>query len=246
MNCLQTFVLMLSVLWLSADAESSNIKNIKLKRTLLGHGFHRDLITRLTLPPGITASLSKPQCTLLLIETLPSGVYADPYQLNSLKLFGGSQVLFDSPVNVENAEFLSRSHELYIFVNVSDHFTKDSTNHTEIDVSFPIHARYHKPSPDKTHAIVTILHPSLYSNCSESDVTSSITAPCDLSNTSICDWVPLTYLSTSAPLTLYVPVGQESHKPIVILVTLLVSITVSALLVKVMWISQTAKHDKHS
>ncbi|KAH9519795.1 hypothetical protein Btru_070933 [Bulinus truncatus] len=228
------------------DAASANI-NVELKRSLLGHGFHRDLVTTIVISPNVRKSHSMPQCCILMVESLPPGVYADPYQLNSLKPFGGPQVVFDRPVNIEAAEFMSSSHELYIYLNVSEHSMETSSGNTVINVSYPIHARYHRPSKDidVTHVTVTLLHPTFYSNCSQSDQVSHITAPCDVSNTTFCHWMPLTYLSSSAPLTLQVPVGQESHKPLVIVVTLLVSITVSALLVKAMWTFRIRKHDKH-
>ncbi|CAL1528821.1 unnamed protein product [Lymnaea stagnalis] len=222
--------------------------NLHMDRSLIGQGFHRDLNTYIVLDKDLRGLYTSPECSLLLIETLPAGVYADPFQLSSMVPFGGPKIRLDGAVNIEAAEFMSKSHELYIFVNVNLYAVDTMTEQTVINISFPIHARYHKPSsdPNVSHSTVTIFHPSLYSNCSKSDAGSFLSAPCDVSSNLLCRWEQLSYICSAAPLELMIPVGMARDKPIVILVTLLVTATICSLLIKFIWESDSQTCKKHS
>ena len=54
-----------------------------VNRSLVGQGFHRELVTEVavTLSSDVTPS----RCTLLLLERLPSSLYVDTYQLDQLE-----------------------------------------------------------------------------------------------------------------------------------------------------------------
>lgn len=220
--------------------------NLHMERSLIGQGFHRNLETSIVLDKDLRELYSSAQCSLLLIESLPAGVYADPFQLSSMGPVKGSEIRLDGVVNIEAAEFMSKLHELYVFINVSLYAADTKTEQTDINISFPIHARYHKPSsdPNVSHSKATIFHPGLYSNCSKSDGGSFVTAPCNVSSKFLCQWEQVPYICSGAPLQLIIPVGMERDKPIVIMVTLLVSITVCSLLLKFIWDSSYAQTHK--
>ncbi|CAG5127835.1 unnamed protein product [Candidula unifasciata] len=221
--------------------------DLLLARQLTGSGFHRNLETLLTLPESIILQHKSPECSLLLFETLPPGAYADPFQINSLKPFGGPQVLFDRIVNIEAAEFSSKPHELFIFLSLYKHVAAERSSEKTLEVSLPIHARYHKPSVDAkiSHSFVTILPPGLYSNCTPSDAADTIMAPCDVNNSSMCLWTHLPYKSNFPVVQLSVPVGQQSDIPLVVVATLFITVTVCAVLVRFLWTSQQETHNKH-
>lgn len=55
---------------------------------------YRDLLTVVRIPETDIAIFEDVECSILFTETLPSGAYVDPYQLNSLKPYGGPDVCF--------------------------------------------------------------------------------------------------------------------------------------------------------
>ena len=56
---------------------------------------HRELSTSISIPAGLLAKnvdFAETSCLLLFTETIPSGAYVDPYQVASLRPFGGPDV----------------------------------------------------------------------------------------------------------------------------------------------------------
>ncbi|BFZ02860.1 hypothetical protein BsWGS_05899 [Bradybaena similaris] len=233
------FMLYVAAVFVSGD--------LFMARHLLGSGFHRSLETSLTVPESVILQHKLPDCAFLLFETLPPGIYADPFQINSLVPFGGPQVLFDRIVNIEAAEFLSKPHELFIFLSLHKHVTDERPSEKTLKVSLPIHARYHRPSVDAkiSHSHVTILPPGLYSNCTPSDAADTVMAPCDMNNSSLCLWTHLPYKSSFPVVQLSVPIGQQSDIPLVVMTTLFTTVAVCALLIRFLWTSQQEAHSKH-
>jgi phosphatidylinositol glycan class X len=67
-----------------------------LKRNLIGEGSHRHLSTSIRLnidPKSITELLPTLYCEVIIIERLPSGVFADPFELQHLLQRGGKILL---------------------------------------------------------------------------------------------------------------------------------------------------------
>jgi hypothetical protein len=56
---------------------------VQLTRALNGAGFHRALSLRVAVPRTAAARLGA--CRLVLLQPLPSGLFADPYQLEDLR-----------------------------------------------------------------------------------------------------------------------------------------------------------------
>lgn len=76
-----------------------------LDRNLNGEGSHRHLSSsiRLNIQHKSTSELPPHKCEFILVERLPSGIYADPFELQHLLQRGGI-VLSSSPI--ENQELL--------------------------------------------------------------------------------------------------------------------------------------------
>jgi hypothetical protein len=55
---------------------------VRLRRELLGRGFHRTLVATLEAPAPAGGA---PRCRVALLQPLPSGLFADPYQLADLR-----------------------------------------------------------------------------------------------------------------------------------------------------------------
>lgn len=67
-----------------------------LKRNLIGEGSHRHLSASIRLnidPKSITELLPTLSCEVIIIERLPSGVFADPFELQHLLQRGGKILL---------------------------------------------------------------------------------------------------------------------------------------------------------
>lgn len=62
-----------------------------LRRSLIGEGSHRHLSSSLRLDIQLQSTTDKPShnCVVILVERLPSGVYADPFELQHLLQHGG-------------------------------------------------------------------------------------------------------------------------------------------------------------
>ncbi|TRY91941.1 hypothetical protein DNTS_029645 [Danionella cerebrum] len=100
------------------------LESLSMSVTVTKAGFHRDLDYSVHLTPVDHA------VQLLIIQKLPSGVYMDHYQLESLRQDLDLEVLLDSEVDVEAPEFLSSEFAALIFLPSSS-----------LSVSIPIHTR---------------------------------------------------------------------------------------------------------
>lgn len=62
-----------------------------LHRNLIGHGSHRHLTSsiRVNIKPESISELPFHHCEVIIIERLPSGVFADPFELQHLLQRGG-------------------------------------------------------------------------------------------------------------------------------------------------------------
>lgn len=201
-------------------------QSITIQRSVQNNGFHRDLVTKVTIPIGIfdnAVDLSK--CRCLLIETLPSSVYVDPFQLTQYLQFGGPE--FISPeVDIEKPEYLSAAFNISIFTQPLELIS----GYWVTNVTLPVHIRYHRPSsdPSQYYQQVTVPDPDVYINCSDNSNsilnTEEITAPCDRSNSKLCIWKSIDYKSDSDVVNMLVPIGKNNHLLVVILGTLIVTL----------------------
>ncbi|XP_043209062.1 phosphatidylinositol-glycan biosynthesis class X protein-like isoform X2 [Amphibalanus amphitrite] len=212
------------LLWTcSAVASSSNCcytSSAWLTRRLEKDGFHRDLVTSVQLP----WSPSLADCRLLLVERLPAGVYADPYQLARLpsaqhKVLG----LVDVEAMAHDSTWLDVLS--WVEVNVTEGEVSGQVTAT---VSLPVHARYHRADETERIASVYIESPRLFLGCdweNQPDTQPSIEAesptvdsddckcdekepfPCRIASDAVCEYHAV-QTDNSPTVVLPVPLGD--------------------------------------
>ena len=158
------------------------------------------------------SSTNRSSCHLLIKWTIPSGIYADPYQLQP---FIDNQTLrFADGVNIESMEH--HSPEIVFYTNEK----LDCQNVCRFSKSIPIHVRYHLPNrrqaSNDLSALVNLVPPSIYSSCGNGK-------HCFDENEPSCNWERM----KSSPIDgeqrthISIPVGDLSHSVIVAFMTLL-------------------------
>ncbi|KAJ7943857.1 Phosphatidylinositol-glycan biosynthesis class X protein [Quillaja saponaria] len=145
------------------EALSSRI--LVLERNLIGEGSHRHLSTSTTFQIGQSGSISKLSsysCEFVLIERLPHGVFADPFELQHLLqrgVFSGAAVFGDK--NLELPSFLSNRSAVEIHLDVGPNVMLSPI---DINVELPLHARY-PPLHESGYSAVEFGAPDMFVRC---------------------------------------------------------------------------------
>lgn len=196
-----------------------------------GKGFHREVVTTVELSPDVPSGVR-----VLLVYRWPRGVYLDPYQLASLSNQSDWQILLDSAIDLEVPAHKTSGFVTYVYP------TPNGALSRLLQVTIPIHGRYHEPSFDgKTFTSVDIEPPELLlraEKCTQLNTLKPHTvmdAPCTPDNSSTCPWVKLQHQQVQAPLALQFPVGDGSLVTPVCGGTLLVTMVCCVALSKYMW-----------
>ncbi|XP_076331905.1 phosphatidylinositol glycan anchor biosynthesis class X isoform X1 [Tachypleus tridentatus] len=231
--------------------------SVYVRRKLEPSGYHRNLVTELH---WNNTDLDKDNLLgrthFLVVETFPSSVYVDPYQLGFLQESGFPEVLVSSAVDVEKPARTSPELTVYEFMPL----IKDTTK-----LQIPVHFRYQSPHDCETRGYfvsVTLHLPQAFIRWKKSVIMTSrkdidfwtlsmlalsngvhdsiyvdrspcvgrIDAPCDSKNTSLCHWYPLLIVPDGEECTVEVPVGCTQDKPSVLVVTTIVTV------IAVLWI----------
>ncbi|XP_058616733.1 phosphatidylinositol-glycan biosynthesis class X protein isoform X3 [Onychostoma macrolepis] len=187
-------------------------------------GFHRDLQYR------VQWSKTDHDVQVLLVQKLPSGVYMDEYQLETLRRDTGLEVLLDSKVDLEAPEYLSSGFTALVFL---------SGKHEAV---VPVHGRYHRPSDSSKRVKVDIESPRLLLRSDQCTETLSpglrrvvVDAPCTFSNHSICSWMEILDLEDNAGVSLEIPVGDSSMIITVCVGTVLTTVLSCVYLLRNIW-----------
>ncbi|XP_043926253.1 phosphatidylinositol-glycan biosynthesis class X protein isoform X5 [Protopterus annectens] len=141
---------------LSSCPDESWPASVTVTRTILKDGFHRELLTTVKLR---TLTNTVGGCSVLIKELLPAGLFADPYQLASLREYGILEALLLKPVDIEAPEYLSSSQTVLVYLKPDPSCTRCYT------ATVPVHGRYHRPSEDKSTATITLENPKLLLHC---------------------------------------------------------------------------------
>ncbi|XP_058452671.1 phosphatidylinositol-glycan biosynthesis class X protein isoform X2 [Malaya genurostris] len=197
--------------------------NSFLYMSIHNSGFHREI--HYTLKFG---GLGKLSCELLLLQNLPSAVYVDTDQLTNMKKFKKINSYVPLYVDVENPTSKSSPFSIYIFEN----------SRKEVNITLPIHFRYHDPSEKKFERI-QIESPSLFVQCRGSNSRSSLKFkgtsrhPCSsssqiydydkLSQAEHCDWQELEFSNIPTIISVLIPVGNSTSYKFVLPATILIS-----------------------
>ncbi|CAJ2633813.1 unnamed protein product [Trifolium pratense] len=132
-----------------------------LRRDLVGEGSHRRVSTLIKLQTQQLKSLSELlsySCEFIVIERLPSGVFADPFELQHLAQRGA--VFGDT--NLELPSFLSNRSAVEIHLDVDP---TTLLQPTDFSIEFPLHARY-QPLNESGYSIVEFGAPDMLLRCS--------------------------------------------------------------------------------
>ncbi|KAL1192843.1 hypothetical protein V5N11_009316 [Cardamine amara subsp. amara] len=124
------------------------------RRNITGEGSHRNLITSIKLLLQSESQFNE----LVIVERLPLGVFADPFELQSLqqrKVFSDVSVFGDT--NLELPSFRSNRSVVEIHVDMSSR----DYEHGEISLKLPLHARY-QPLHDSGYSRVEFGEPDLF------------------------------------------------------------------------------------
>ncbi|XP_073792794.1 phosphatidylinositol-glycan biosynthesis class X protein isoform X3 [Danio rerio] len=196
------------------------LKSLVISVNISKAGFHRDL------EYSVYWSETDHDVKALLVQKMPSGVYMDEYQLETLRHDTGLEVLLDSKVDLEAPEYLSSGFTALVFLSGNA-------------VTVPVHGRYHRPSDTHSHVTVDIQPPRLLLRSDQCETPNAqhtvVEAPCTFRNESFCLWLEIQDLKGSAGVSLELPVGDSSKTTCVCVVTLLTTTLCCVYLLIVIW-----------
>ncbi|KAI5419471.1 uncharacterized protein LOC127075036 isoform X2 [Lathyrus oleraceus] len=147
------------------ENHNSMLRLSVLRRDLVGEGSHRRVSTLIKLQTQQLKSLSdllSYSCELIIIERLPSGVFADPFELQHLAqrgVFNDIAVFGDT--NLELPSFLSNRSAVEIHLDIDPNTLLQPT---DISIEYPLHARY-QPLNESGYSIVEFGAPDTLLRC---------------------------------------------------------------------------------
>nr|CAD1827971.1 unnamed protein product [Ananas comosus var. bracteatus] len=181
----------------------------ELQRKLVGEGSHRNLVSTLRFidcSDAMPNFLNSYDCEAVIIERLPRGVFADPFELQHLvnrRVFADVAVFGDT--NLELPSALSNKSIVQIHMDLQHH---NLLSNCEIVIELPLHARY-PPLDVSGYATVDIGGPDLLLRFRPKEVSSnscfwSVT-PVDVGPAKMVKW--------------QIPCGRKAHSGIVSTIT---------------------------
>ncbi|XP_010276146.1 PREDICTED: phosphatidylinositol-glycan biosynthesis class X protein isoform X2 [Nelumbo nucifera] len=196
-----------------------------LHRNLIGEGSHRHLFSFLKFNVLSEATFELPAhfCEAIIIERLPHGIFADPFELQHLierGVFVDAAVFGDT--NLELPSVLSNRSIVEVHVDIGNNFLATNKEGVEIKLELPLHARY-PPLDGSGYSEVEINKPNLFVHC-------SVNEPLQQQD---CLWLLIdesTQLKTST-IVWRIPSGNEKHVKVVSLVTFTVALLSTLLIV---------------
>ncbi|XP_038981927.1 phosphatidylinositol-glycan biosynthesis class X protein-like isoform X2 [Phoenix dactylifera] len=190
-----------------------------LHRHLSGEGSHRHVVSTLTFVNQSDGMkwLDSHSCEAVIIERLPIGVFADPFELQHLvhrRAFLDAAVFGDS--NLELPSALSNRSIVEIHMDIRN----DLLENHETVIQLPLHARY-PPLDSSGYARIEIGRPDLFIRC----------RPKQLQPES-CSWTLKNLGAGYAKNVMWqVPCGNEAHTGIVSSITFATALTCVLLIV---------------
>ncbi|XP_074330619.1 uncharacterized protein LOC141667879 [Apium graveolens] len=199
-----------------------------LQRRLIGEGSHRRLSTSVRFDINQeNVSVPDHYCEAIIIEKLPSGVFADPFELQHLLHHGVyTEASVFGDTNLESPSIQSNRSLVEIHMDVGSNALSGSKNELEINIELPIHARY-PPLGERGYSRIEFGLPDLFTRCNVQRK----------SHIEICIFNS-TVSATKAlggSIVWKVPSGIEKHAPIVSFFTFISAIlsAISIVLVSV-------------
>ncbi|GAB2296408.1 hypothetical protein Dimus_030528 [Dionaea muscipula] len=117
---------------------------LDLHRHMVGEGSHRHLSSYLSysIVPDCISDDSEQHCEIIIIERLPPGVFADPFEYEHLQrsVFKDAAVFGD--MNLELPSFLSSRSIVEVHMEAVFNITMGQKILLEMEIEIPVHARY--------------------------------------------------------------------------------------------------------
>ncbi|GMH09197.1 hypothetical protein Nepgr_011037 [Nepenthes gracilis] len=226
---------------LHPDPVQTFVRILDLQRHLIGEGSHRHLSSsiRFSIQPDNISDLSMKCCEIIIIERLPSGVYADPFELEHLlqcAVFKDVAVFGDT--NLELPSFLSNQSTVEVHMDATLNISSGQKNTLDLKIEIPLHARY-PPLQESGYSRVRFGTPDLLMQC-------SIGGMIPYQN---CTLMPISGVSDPQPEALVwsIPSGIKSHAGFVSVVTF-ASALLSAILITIASLQLSRSHEilKHA
>ncbi|KAK2354788.1 hypothetical protein P8452_75078 [Trifolium repens] len=197
------------------ENHDSTLRLSVLRRDLVGEGSHRRVSTLIKLQTQQLKSLSELlsySCELIVIERLPSGVFADPFELQHLAQRGVfSDIAVFGDTNLELPSFLSNHSAVEIHLDINPNTLPQPT---DFRIEFPLHARY-QPLNESGYSIVEFGAPDMLLRCSTKEMAENSNCLFKLKN----DDANL----SNVGLVWRIPSGKKAHSDLVSTVTFLIA-----------------------
>ncbi|XP_011070311.1 phosphatidylinositol-glycan biosynthesis class X protein isoform X2 [Sesamum indicum] len=197
-----------------------------LHRSVIGEGSHRHLSSSIIFKfqPELKIKLVAHSCEVIMTERLPSGVFADPFELQHLVqrgVFSDAAVFGDT--NLELPSFRSNRSVVEIHMSIGSKMLSRHHDKFEINCEVPLHARY--PPLGLGFSRVEFGQPDLFMCCSL-EVNGFKRSCAYLPTNNISDY-------KASPLAWEIPCGIREHAGVVSAITYCFAL-VSALLIVVL------------
>ncbi|KAI3804518.1 hypothetical protein L1987_26121 [Smallanthus sonchifolius] len=189
-----------------------------MQRQLTGEGSHRRLTSsiRIEIQPEVISKLHSLSCEAIVIERLPSGVFADPFELEHLTergVFSGASAFGDTDLELPTVR-ANRS-VVEVHMDLSPNSLSGNKNGLELNIELPLHARY-APLGKQGYTRVEFASPDLFVHCIvEGD---PLNQSCIFSSTNEA------VRSNSAAIVWQVPSGIVKHTKIVSVLTFIAAV----------------------
>ncbi|KAL6566152.1 hypothetical protein OROGR_001767 [Orobanche gracilis] len=191
-------------------------------REVTGEGSHRGLSSsiRFKLQDKLKSHLSACICEVIIIEKLPSGVFADPFELQHLVQRGDDAVVFGA-TNLELPSFRSNQSLVEIHMSMADKVLTRYEDDSELNLDLPLHARY--PPLGLGFSRVQFEKPDLFICCNLDG---------NILNRS-CIFMPNNHMANKkgSPVIWEMPCGIKEHAEVVSAVTFGFAIVAAMLIV---------------
>uniref|UniRef100_A0A182MVH5 Phosphatidylinositol-glycan biosynthesis class X protein n=1 Tax=Anopheles culicifacies TaxID=139723 RepID=A0A182MVH5_9DIPT len=208
------------IVWIPSSEALSAFLNVAIHNS----GFHRDIHYGLRF-----GGIGRMSCELLLVQQLPAAIYVNTDQLVDMKRFHKINSYVPLYVDVEKPTSKSDPFTVYLYESVR----------REINITLPIHFRYHDPSGRKFERI-QVESPTLYVRCSNVHASKyplrtvgKANLPCSdsaeiedydkLHQAELCEWDEMEFNNLPTVISVLIPVGNSGSYGFVLPATIIVS-----------------------
>ncbi|XP_074264670.1 uncharacterized protein LOC141587135 isoform X2 [Silene latifolia] len=208
-------------------SQTTVFRLLVLERLLIGEGSHRRLSSsiKFSVPRDLSADFSSQICEVIIIERLPSGVFADPFELDHILhrgVFKDAYVFGDT--NLELPSFLSNQSVVEIHLDAALSTSPAQEIVKEFKIEIPLHARY-PPLEESGYVTVRFDIPDLFLRCKSKNNEEEPARTCLLTPIAGNDGLKAHDIKWS------IPAGMEAHARTVSVVTFITALSSVILIV---------------